>query len=191
MIRLKKERPPTLQCGCVSAKGDPPVMGTPPADSTFCMRCRAPQERIWRSTSTRCMQAAALLDGRNARRPGATERFGHSSVLSSFAAGGGWGVWGRRIGRGRWCPPSPPTLQRVTTTAVTLSSWTADARGKHYGTAPRSHCQGNGGCSRWTVTTRRPAIRKTGSRRGHQFGSQIVAAADAALPRPHVRVGVG
>ena len=35
------------------------------------------------------MQAVALLDGGNARRPGATEWFGHSSALSSFVAGGG------------------------------------------------------------------------------------------------------
>ena len=44
--------------------------------------------------------------------PGEAEWFGHSSALSSTLAGGGWGAWEGRIGRGRWCPPLPRSPQR-------------------------------------------------------------------------------
>ena len=51
--------------------------------------------------------------GMVAHRPGEAEWFGHSSALSSTLAGGGWGAWEGRIGRGRWCPPLPRSPQRV------------------------------------------------------------------------------
>ena len=66
-----------------------------------------------------------------AHRPGEAEWFGHSSALSSTLAGGGWGAWEGRIGRGRWCPPLPRSPQRVPAlfkNRIILVSWKAASR---------------------------------------------------------------
>ena len=69
--------------------------------------------------------------GMIAHRPGEAEWFGHSSALSSTLAGGGWGAWEGRIGRGRWCPPLPRSPQRVPAlfkNRIILVSWKAASR---------------------------------------------------------------
>ena len=69
--------------------------------------------------------------GVTAHHPGEAEWFGHSSALSSTLAGGGWGAWEGRIGRGRWCPPLPRSPQRVPAlfkNRIILVSWKAASR---------------------------------------------------------------
>ena len=68
--------------------------------------------------------------GMIAHHPGEAEWFGHSSALSSTLAGGGWGAWEGRIGRGRWCPPLPRSPQREPALFKNriLVSWKAASR---------------------------------------------------------------
>ena len=73
--------------------------------------------------------------GMVAHRPGEAEWFGHSSALSSTLAGGGWGAWEGRIGRGRWCPPLPRSPQRepaLFKNRVSVSQYRGKRRGVRY-----------------------------------------------------------